>query len=212
VDSSLARKHEGAGLGLAISRRLAELMGGTLTVRTEEGRGSTFLLRLSFTAAAEEGPATADFAQPGGGSHAATPARGLRILLAEDNPVNQRLGVRLLEKMGCRTDLASNGQEAVEMARRSEYDLILMDCRMPEMDGFRATREIRRGENGSARVPIVAMTAHAVVGAREECLNAGMDDYITKPVLREELERVLQRWGSRAAESPEGAAREGCAN
>ena len=197
VDSSLARRHEGAGLGLAISRRLAELMGGTLTVRTEEGRGSTFLLRVPFTTAGEE-------AIPAGLQHArfgprALPAPGLRILLAEDNPVNQRLSVRLLEKLGCRADVAANGREAVEMTRRGEYDLILMDCRMPEMDGYTATREIRNREGGGSHVPIVAMTAHAVVGAREECLGAGMDDYITKPVSPQELERVLERWGNRAA-------------
>jgi len=197
VDSSLARKHEGAGLGLAISRRLAELMGGTLTVRTEEGRGSTFLLSLPLTTAGEEAPA-AGLQQFGPGLRALT-VPGLRILMAEDNPVNQRLGLRLLEKLGCRVDVAANGNEAVEMTRRCGYDLILMDCRMPEMDGFAATRKIRSREGGGSHVPIVAMTAHAIVGAREECLGAGMDDYITKPVSPQELERVLQKWGNRAA-------------
>ena len=140
------------------------------------------------------------------------PGPGLRILLAEDNPVNQRLGVRLLGKLGCRADVAANGREAVEMAGRSEYDLILMDCRMPEKDGFTATREIRAGENASSRIPIVAMTAHAVVGAREECLGAGMDDYITKPISPPELERVLQKWGSGVVSAPTGRAGEGCVN
>jgi CheY-like chemotaxis protein len=162
------------------------------------------------TTTREEAPA-AELPQFGPAS-GALPAPGLRILLAEDNPVNQRLSVRLLEKLGCRTDVAGNGQEAVEMTGRSEYDLILMDCRMPEMDGFTATREIRARESGGSHVPIVAMTAHAVVGAREECLGAGMDDYITKPVSPQELERVLQKWGRQAVMAPEGTAGEGCVN
>jgi PAS domain S-box-containing protein len=193
VDSSLVRKHEGAGLGLAISRQLAELMGGTLRVTSQAGSGSTFLLTLPLTTLAggdaEPGPAMP-------AERRLTPAGGRvrRVLLVEDNAVNQRVGVRTLEKLGCRPDVACNGREAVEMARSSPYDLILMDCRMPEMDGYTATREIRRQENAGARIPIVAMTAHAVTGAREECLGAGMDDYISKPVSPGELERVLLRW------------------
>lgn len=193
LDSSLVRKHEGAGLGLAISRQLAELMGGTLTVTSWVGSGSTFLLTLPLTTLADGGgepdPAMSAEARP-----AAPGERVRRVLLVEDNIVNQRLGLRSLEKLGCRTDVAANGREAVEMARSFPYDLILMDCRMPVMDGYTATREIRSRESAGARIPIVAMTAHAVIGAREECLGAGMDDYIAKPASPGELERVLLRW------------------
>jgi CheY-like chemotaxis protein len=193
LDSSLVRKHEGAGLGLAISRQLAELMGGTLTVSSRVGSGSTFLLTLPLAALPDDGREP-DPATPAERRPAPAAERVRRVLLAEDNVVNQRLGVRTLEKLGCRADVAANGREAVEMARTFPYDLILMDCRMPEMDGYAATREIRSQENAGARIPIVAMTAHAVTGAREECLGAGMDDYIAKPVSPGELERVLLRW------------------
>jgi len=194
VDSSLARRHEGAGLGLAISRRLAELMGGTLTVRSEEGHGSTFVLTAPLRVASGKAFIKGCEMLTDG---VVTPMAGSRrVLLAEDNAVNQKLGVRLIEKFGCRADIAANGREAVEMSRSFPYDLILMDCRMPEMDGYAATREIRRREGARTHVPIVAMTAHAVKGAREECLEAGMDDYITKPVSVGELERVLAQWAS----------------
>jgi PAS domain S-box-containing protein len=193
LDSSLVRKHEGAGLGLAISRQLAELMDGTLTVTSRVGVGSTFLLTLPLTALPDCG-GEPDPATPAERRPAPAGERVRRVLLAEDNVVNQRLGVRSLEKLGCRADVAANGREAVEMARKFPYDLILMDCRMPEMDGYTATREIRGQERSGTRIPIVAMTAHAVTGAREECLGAGMDDYIAKPVSPGELERVLLRW------------------
>jgi PAS domain S-box-containing protein len=195
LDSSLVRKHEGAGLGLAISRQLAELMGGTLTVTSSVGRGSTFLLTLPLPTI-PEGCRMPDVAGPANGEVAPAGQHVRRVLLVEDNLVNQKVGVRFLEKLGCRADVAANGREAVEMAGSQGYDLILMDCRMPEMDGYAATRAIRSRENAGERIPIVAMTAHAVTGAREECLNAGMDDYVTKPISAGELERVLLRWSA----------------
>jgi PAS domain S-box-containing protein len=193
LDSSLVRKHEGAGLGLAISRRLAELMGGSLTLTSRSGRGSTFLLTLPLNTL-EDDPKP-DPAPPMQFVPAALDGRILRVLLVEDNAVNQRLGVRILDKLGCSIDMAGNGLEAIDMALGRHYDLILMDCRMPEMDGYAATREIRRREEAGARVPIIALTAHAVTGAREECMAAGMDDFITKPLAAGDLERVLVRWG-----------------
>jgi CheY-like chemotaxis protein len=191
VDSSLVRKHEGAGLGLAISRELAQLMGGTITVASEWGKGTEFTLRLPL------GPCTADGAEPAGAGPVADPPltiRPRRVLLAEDNLVNQKLGRRLLEKFGCRVDVAGNGLEAVLMAEKATYDLIFMDCRMPEMDGYEASREIRSRVMAGVRVPIVALTAHAVTGAREACLNAGMDDYLSKPVRPADIQHMLRRW------------------
>ena len=193
VDSSLSKGYQGSGLGLAIARQLAGLMGGTLTVTSELGRGSTFILHLPVGVPAEK-CASRPVAGAGNGASAGLRARSRRILLAEDNIVNQKIGSALLERLGCRVDVAANGREAVEMARQFPYDLILMDCGMPEMDGFAATQGIRLEEEGNGRVPIVALTAHAVDGMREQCLNAGMDDYITKPVTPANLERVLAQW------------------
>jgi CheY-like chemotaxis protein len=123
-----------------------------------------------------------------------TPFRQLRILLAEDNLVNQRLAVRLLEKMGHQTVVAQTGEEALEALHGGDFDLVLMDVQMPEMDGFVATREIRRREQGrTEHMPVIAITAHAMKGDREGCLEAGMDDYIAKPINREELQQVIAR-------------------
>ncbi len=135
----------------------------------------------------------------GAGRARATPAR-CRVLLAEDNAVNQKVAARMLEKMGARVDVAANGREAVDMALRLPYDLVFMDCQMPEMDGYDATAAIRRADGSGARVPIVAMTANALDGAREHCLEAGMDDYVAKPVKPEDLRRVLARFASPAAD------------
>jgi len=195
VDSSLVRKYEGAGLGLAISRDLARLMGGAITVASEPGRGSEFTLTVPLTVCAPRAAEPADAGDSAGPRPTLRP-RARRVLLAEDNAVNLKLGVRLLERMGCRVDAAGNGREAVEMAERFPYDLIFMDCRMPEMDGYEASRKIRSRPPAGRRVPIVALTAHAVNGAREECLQAGMDDYVTKPVRPADLERMLLRWSA----------------
>jgi two-component system, sensor histidine kinase and response regulator len=117
-----------------------------------------------------------------------------RVLVVEDNIVNQKMAVRMLDKMGCRVDVAANGSEAMERIETSTYDLIFMDCQMPEMDGYEATAAIRRRSNGSKHIPIIAMTAHAMQGDREKCLQAGMDDYISKPIRKENLSEIVRKW------------------
>jgi signal transduction histidine kinase/ligand-binding sensor domain-containing protein/CheY-like chemotaxis protein len=124
---------------------------------------------------------------------------GIRVLIAEDNVVNQKVAMRILQKLGLRADLARNGLEAVQMFAKAPYDLILMDCHMPEMDGYAATREIRRGEGSNRRVNIIAMTAEVMAGARDQCLASGMDDYVPKPIRVQDLFEVLQKWIARPA-------------
>ena len=190
VDSSLVRRHEGAGLGLAISRELAELMGGSLNATSELGRGTELTLVLPLRRA----PECVVPPESAGDSPKPASARQPYVLVAEDNVVNQRVAARFLEKLGCRVDLACNGHDALRLSAGRAYDLIFMDCRMPDMDGMAATREIRARERNGRRTPIVALTAHAVTGARAECLDAGMDDFLAKPVRPEEMKRILLRW------------------
>jgi PAS domain S-box-containing protein len=151
-------------------------------------------------AAAEPWPSAPT--RPAAGSERRPPpvAHGPRVLLAEDNVVNQALARRLLEKLGCLVDVVGNGREAVAAVARGEYALVFMDCQMPEMDGFEATAAIRQGETGSRRVPIIALTASAMQGDRETCLAAGMDDYLSKPLGPRDMERMLRRWQGNATE------------
>ncbi len=130
-----------------------------------------------------------------------------RVLLVDDNVVNQKVGILMLEQLGCRVDVAADGKEAVEMVFSFPYDLVFMDCQMPEMDGYEATRTIRAREEGGKRIPIVAMTAHAMQGDREKCLAAGMDEYIRKPVKPQELKAALQRWITERGAGRDAAAR-----
>ena len=188
ADSSTTRKYGGTGLGLAISKRLAELMGGTMSAEsTGPGQGSTFRFSIRAPEASVPRPVQASAAMNPGMAE----RHPLRILLAEDNVVNQKLALRLLSQMGYRADLANNGIEAVESVARQTYDVILMDVQMPEMDGLEASRRLVAG--GADRPRIVAMTANAMQGDREMCLAAGMDDYITKPIRVEQLVEALHQ-------------------
>jgi signal transduction histidine kinase/ActR/RegA family two-component response regulator len=195
TDSSIARKYGGTGLGLAISRRLAELMGGTLTAQSTGIPGEGTRFELAFVAAAAPAEAAVE-GGPDGSRRVVGPLvardRPLRVLLAEDNPMNQKLALRLLSQIGLEADLATNGLEAIAADERDAYDVILMDVQMPELDGLEATRRIRAAGR-SHRPWIVAMTANAMEGDRETCIAAGMDDYVSKPIRPAELSAALER-------------------
>jgi signal transduction histidine kinase len=193
VDSSMTRKYGGTGLGLSIVRRLVELMGGECGVTSREGKGSTFWFTARFQAADAVSPRPNEPAIDTVYLRTQSALRGERprILLADDNAVNQKVAARLLEKLNYRVDVVATGRAAVAAWRSGNYDLILMDCQMPDLDGYEATREIRKAENGGSRTPIIALTAHAMKGADEECRAAGMDGYLSKPIDRALLKSTL---------------------
>jgi len=213
ADSSTTRRYGGSGLGLAISKELVEMMDGNIGLKSREGQGSTFWFTAAFGTPLGPEAATVELAsasrrKPPGepansnvavSSEAAGSGRAGRILVAEDNATNQFVVLAQLEKLGYRADAVANGAEAVDALRQGKYDLVLMDCQMPTMDGYEAARRIRESSQG--RVPIVALTAHAMAGDRDNCIRAGMNDYLAKPTELDSLAAMLAKWLG----SPDGA-------
>ncbi|MBG0830255.1 MASE1 domain-containing protein [Planomonospora sp. ID67723] len=189
ADASTTREYGGTGLGLAISRRLARAMGGDLRVSSQPGRGSTFTctIRLAPASAAEP---SADV----GGEAAEASSRRSRLLLVEDNELNRMAAMEVLTLLGYHADLATNGEEAIAMTEKTQYQAILMDCQMPVMDGYTATTVLRRREGAARRTPVIALTAGAFAEDRQRCLAAGMDDFIAKPFDYDELASTIARW------------------
>ncbi|MBV9886274.1 MAG: response regulator [Acidobacteria bacterium] len=198
ADSSTTRKYGGTGLGLTISMRLVELMGGKIWVESEGGRGSKFHFTVAFKSAVEAfRPKPKDLGVPKDMSSRVAP---LHILLAEDNFVNQRLISKLLEKRGYEVDVVADGVAALHALARRNYDLVLMDMQMPELDGLETTIRIRANEaSGDKHQPIVALTANAMSRDEERCRAAGMDGYLTKPIQAEKLDEVLEKIANEVA-------------
>ena len=200
IDDSNTRRYQGAGFGLAISQRIARLLGSEIELTSEVGQGS----RFSFALPVKIVPAQVALvnskreAQPHKNPKSdekQSRQHPLAILLVEDNIINQKLAARLLEKMGCSVDIANDGVDAVDMFSRGSYDLVFMDCQMPNMDGFEATTRMREMESDT-RTPIIALTANSLPEDRARSYKVGMDEFLTKPIIKEKLQNALARWAN----------------
>jgi signal transduction histidine kinase/ActR/RegA family two-component response regulator len=201
ADETIARRYGGTGLGLAISRALAEGMDGRLEVTSQEGRGSQFSLFLPLREAPPPAPSDSD---PSSGSVPGLAEPQTRVLLVDDNATNRRVAEATLQRSGCQVSCAEDGRQALALLGRHAFDLVLMDCQMPEMDGFEATRILRTWRNelveslrDAAETPVIALTASASEEARQECLEAGMDDLLAKPFRSSQLRQVVSDWSGR---------------
>ncbi len=211
ADSSTSRRYGGSGLGLAISKRIIDRMGGHIDLESRVGEGSSFWFVVPLT------PAESGQVAPPERQANAAPVRpvppapsaarsALKILVVEDNVINQQVTLGMLGSIGCRADLAQDGVEAVTMVGTGDYQLVLMDYQMPVMDGIAATKAIRALPGPQSKVAIIALTASAMIGDREQCLTAGMDDYLDKPLDRARLVAMLDRWVARLGRSPDPVA------
>jgi signal transduction histidine kinase/CheY-like chemotaxis protein len=204
ADASTTRRYGGTGLGLAISKRLTELMGGSIGFTSRPEAGSSFFCEVPLRRASDA-QAPAPKPPPRLAARAAGPGR---VLIVEDNPVNQKLAVRILQRLGYRTQTADHGRAALAALEREEFDAVLMDCQMPEMDGFDATARIREREGSARHTPIIAVTANVLEEDRERCLQAGMDEYVAKPFGPDEIAGVMRRF---VATAPGSVADDGAA-
>jgi CheY-like chemotaxis protein/nitrogen-specific signal transduction histidine kinase len=198
-ESASSRRYGGTGLGVATSRRLVQLMHGPMGVQSQPGQGTAFWFLVPLEAAAAPTPPAARTSPPAERVAPLPPPRRGRVLIVDDNPVNQLVAQRAVDRFGYAAEVASGGEEALaairEAARRhAAFDAVLMDCQMPDMDGYETTAAIRLWENGKRRIPIIALTANCVEGDREKCLDSGMDDYLAKPFRLAALESALERW------------------
>ena len=209
ADSSTTRKYGGTGLGLAISRQLIELMDGEVGVESESGSGSNFWFTVSLQVPDDQKRAVCEYKRERQELISLAKDKkdlfDCRVLLVEDNPTNQIVAEGMLKLHGCTVELAVNGKETVQAVKKKEFDIILMDCQMPVLDGYGATAEIRKIENKTKKphTPIIAFTAHVMKGDRARCLVAGMDDYLAKPFTPQQLLNVLKKWVPRVRQSTE---------
>jgi signal transduction histidine kinase/CheY-like chemotaxis protein/ligand-binding sensor domain-containing protein len=190
AELSTARRYGGTGLGLVICQRLVQMMGGTIGFESELGRGTTFWFTLDL-------PKSETTVAPIEAPESTSAPAGLRVLVVEDNLVNQKVAARMLEQLGYQVDLAADGAQALSMVQHTHYSAVLMDMHMPVMDGLAATHAIRNLASAVSSVPIIALTANAIEAERQRCLAAGMDDYLAKPIDRAALDQTLRRWTER---------------
>jgi signal transduction histidine kinase/DNA-binding response OmpR family regulator/HPt (histidine-containing phosphotransfer) domain-containing protein len=210
LDPSTSRQYGGTGLGLAICEQLVSIMQGEIGVTSEVNQGSTFWFTLQFQSANRRGETTGespegiewdDLEKPGDRS-ISSGKKNLKILVVEDHLINQTVILSQLDTLGYQADCVANGLEALKCLEAQNYDIVLMDCQMPLMDGYTATQELRRREGNQTRTVVIALTAHAMKADREKCLASGMDDYLSKPVDEEDLARIVQRWAQKLPLSP----------